>query len=196
MQLRVIPAAFLFLGSYLPLALILLVQDIEKENWGRPICLLNGSTNCDFSILENPTFAIASVAITLASLIASLVSINSVRLKHKIHIQEAKSIPNDLISYAFPYVVSFMGISYNEPQKVAGFAVFLITLFVITLRAGQIFMNPILIILGWKIYEIKMAIGQDGSIRISKALSRERIYPGIHRAEEVQEIFLVGKNDK
>lgn len=33
MQVRLIPAALLFLGSYFPLSVILLLQDIADKSW-------------------------------------------------------------------------------------------------------------------------------------------------------------------
>ncbi|MBF4349385.1 hypothetical protein EAY19_25410, partial [Vibrio anguillarum] len=46
-----------------------------------------------------------------------------------------------------------MGISYDTPEKLLGFAVFLLWMFAITYKSGQIIMNPLLLMFGWKIYE-------------------------------------------
>lgn len=192
MEFRIWSAVLLFLGSYLPLAVILLVQDIDEQYWGASVCGWNKNLNCQFQVLENPLLAIGGVVATFLALLLAIRTLRAVRLKHRTHVQEVKSIPNDLINYVFPYVVSFMGLSYGDPQKLAGFLVFLCGLFVITFRSGQILMNPMLMVLGWKLYEVKMAVGQQGAIRIVRVLKKGKLLPGIQLAEEVQDVYLMG----
>lgn len=192
MQFRLWSGAVLFLGSYLPLALILLVQDVPQEHWEKAACGWRRNYDCTFGVFEHPWIAIGSVVVTLAALLLAIVSIKSVRLKHNVKVLEVKSIPNDLIGYLFPYVISFMGMSYGEPKQLAGFLVFWMVLFVITYRSGQILMNPLLVVIGWRLYDVKMSVGQKGEIRNAKVLKRGRLLPGPQRAEEVQDVFLMG----
>lgn len=192
MQFRIWSAIALFLGSYFPLAVILLVQDISSEHWAASLCGFNVYFNCQFQIFDHPWLSIGSVVVTSASLILAIVTLNAVRLKHRVYVQEVKSIPNDLINYVFPYVVSFMGLSYGEPQKLAGFLVFWVGLFVITFRSGQILMNPLLMVLGWKLYEVKMVLGQEGAIRMVRVLKKGKLAPSIQYAEEIQDVYLMG----
>lgn len=107
------------------------------------------------------------------------------------HVQEVKAIPNDLINYVLPYVVSFMGLSYADPQKLGGFLVFWVVLFLITYRSGQILMNPLLIVLGWKLYEVKVGLGQSGAIRMARVLKKGPLVPSIQMAEEIQDVYLM-----
>ena len=129
---------------------------------------------------------------TLSALLLMVRVLRSVRLTHRVHVLETKAIPNDLINYVLPYVVSFMGLSYAEPQKLGGFLVFWVGLFVITYRSGQILMNPLLIVLGWKLYEVKVALGQAGAIRMVRVLKRGPLVPSIQMAEEIQDVYLMG----
>ncbi|OEZ02462.1 MULTISPECIES: hypothetical protein [Stenotrophomonas] len=193
MQLQFWSALFIFLGSYVPLALILMVQDISAKHWGADLCGWKGQWDCQFQIFSHPWLAWASVVVTLVALALTTVALRSVRLVHRVHVQEAKAIPNDLINYVLPYVVSFMGLSYGDPQKLGGFLVFWVGLFFITYRSGQILMNPLLIVLGWKLYEAKVAPGQAGAIRMVRVLKRGALVPGIQVAEEVQDVYLMGE---
>ena len=52
-------------------------------------------------------------------------------------------------------MVSFMSLDYEQGPKLVGFAAFLLWIFWITHKSGQIAMNPVLAVLGWKLYEIK-----------------------------------------
>jgi hypothetical protein len=191
MQFRLISAMVLFIGSYFPLALILLVQDIPKKYLDAPICGL-GSSGCAFQIFGHPIPALISVLGTGVALLVTHWGLGRVKLRFDVRVIEAKTIPNDLINYVFPYVVSFMGLSFDDSGKMWGFVVFLVVLFAITYRSGQIVMNPLLIIFGWKIYEVKMEIGQNKEERITRVLKRGKLLPGKQRAEEVQDFYFMG----
>ncbi|WP_223250896.1 hypothetical protein [Rhodanobacter denitrificans] len=182
----------LFIGSYFPLAVIMLVQDIPKKYLGAPFCGMASRSNCTFQIFEHPCLALGSVLLTGVSLLFTHWSLQRIKLRFDVEVIETKSIPNDLINYVFPYIVSFMGLSYGDSGKTMGFVVFLIVLFVITYRSGQIVMNPLLIIFGWRIYEAKMVIGQNKEVRITRVLKQGKLLPGKQRAEEVQDFYFTG----
>lgn len=192
MQFRLDSAILLFLGSYLPLALILLVQDVPKALWGAPLCTFDGSSLCTYQLLEHPWLSLGAVVATLFCVVRTMQVIKSVTPAFAVQVHEVRPVPNDLINYVFPYVVSFMGLSYSEPQKLAGFAVFLIALFVITYKSGQILMNPLLIVLGWQLYEVKMTLGQAKVSRVARVLKRGKLLPGPQRAEKIQDVYLMG----
>src|SRR5258706_13706927 len=160
MQLRVLPAVLLFLGSYFPLSLILILQDVGKDSWELPICRsLRFYSDCFLPHLGNPTRYLTLFAITLVSLLFFLWLLRHLKGQHDITIDEAKTIPNDLINYVFPYVVSFMGLDLGSDGKFYGFLLFLLWMFLITYRSGQILMNPLLLVIGWQLYEVQGSIG-------------------------------------
>ncbi|QWF11182.1 hypothetical protein KME70_14600 [Ralstonia solanacearum] len=177
MQIKLIPAVALFLGSYFPLALILAVQDIPSKEWERPLCNpLRTLGTCGLPQLDHPLTIAAFFVITLLSLLFFLWLLRFLDGPGEMLIKESKSIPNDLINYAFPYIVSFMGVELGSPGKVIGFGLFMVWLFVITYRSGQILMNPLLLATGWQLFEIQADI--EGKHRTLRALSRENVVPG------------------
>ncbi len=184
-----LPSAFLiFLGSYLPLAIILGVQDIPKEWWEQPLCLTIELGNCVFNPFKNGIQTLSFIGITLVATILSQLSLQKISFPYTIDVISAKSIPNDIINYVFPYVVSFMGISYSEPEKLLGFAVFLLWMFAITYKSGQIIMNPLLLMFGWKLYEANIVINnQSRDVRI---LKMGKITPGQQKAQTIQDFYL------
>jgi hypothetical protein len=192
MQFRLMSAMILFVGSYLPLALILLVQDVQKKFLDAPFCGWTSRSSCTFQILGHPGYAWSCVFVTGLALLITQWGLRRVKLRFEVKVVEAKSIPNDLINYVFPYVVSFMGLGYEDSGKMMGFAVFLAVLFVITYRSGQIVMNPFLFVFGWKIYEAKVEVGQNNEVRITRVLKRGRLLPGKQRAEAVQDFYFMG----
>ncbi|HBZ1360891.1 TPA: hypothetical protein MJE59_16030 [Klebsiella pneumoniae] len=82
-----------------------------------------------------------------------------------------------------------MGISYDEPQKLIGFLVFLLWMFAITYKSGQILMNPLLIIMGWRLYEATIVISNvEKDVRI---LAYGELKVGNVTAQTIQDFYIV-----
>ncbi|MBV6687059.1 hypothetical protein KV692_04000 [Xanthomonas euvesicatoria pv. physalidis] len=192
MEFRLLSAFLLFMGSYLPLALILLVQDIPAKIWVMPVCKPWRGDACSFSFFDHPYLAIGGFIVTAFCLAWTMHTLKAVPRRFPVRIEEVKSIPNDLINYVFPYIVSFMGLAYGDPSKIAGFSVFLFVLFLITYRSGQIFLNPMLIVLGWRFYEVKMKLVQSNEVIVARVLKKGLLSIGEERAEAVQDVYIMG----
>jgi hypothetical protein len=191
MQFQLIPGLLIFLGSYLPLAIILALQDIPAKWWAQPLCtpaaLREGS--CQFIPFANPTLSLTFVAITLLATLLAQSSLQIIRFPFIVRVRRLKATPNEIISYTFPYVVSFMGISYNDPQKLLGFGVFLLWMFIILLKSGQILMNPLLLIFGWKLYEATIVINNvEREVRVMK---HGTLHIGTYAAQTVQDFYIL-----
>ncbi|MBM7131002.1 hypothetical protein [Dyella mobilis] len=192
MQFRLISAMVLFVGSYFPLALILLAQDVQKKFLDASFCRWSSYSSCSFQIFDHPVSAWSCVLVSGVALFITQWGLRLVEPHIEVTVIEAKSIPNDLINYVFPYVVAFMGLSYEDSGKMMGFVVFLVVLFVITYQSGQVVMNPFLFVFGWKIYEAKIEVGQKNETRITRVLKRGELFPGKQRAEKVQDFYFMG----
>lgn len=182
MQFRFVPAFLVFLGSYFPLAVILALQDIKQESWELGFCW--NFNNCVLPSSNHPYFSLLSILVTLACFLLTIKVLHSLRYKYSFTVLTSKPISSELISYSFPYIVAFMGVDYSSVGKVAGLIVFLILLFFITYRSGNIIMNPILIILGWNLYEVKVKINNRN--RVVKLLCKTDPVPGEYFYEEIQ----------
>lgn len=191
MQFKLLPALLVFLGSYFPLSLILALQDIAQSTWDAGVC-----TNwrfCTIPILNHPWLSLSAMVVTGLCLALTFLILRELRFKYPVKITEAKPIPSELISYSFPYIVSFMGVDYGSLGKVAGLTAFLIWLFLITFKAGQVIMNPILLIFGWSLYEAKVIV--NGHARIAKILSKSKLPPGDYHCEDVQGNYITKGGD-
>lgn len=172
MQIYVLPALALFMGSYFPLAVILFFQDIEKKYFKMEFCSsLNFWNECIFPSLSNPWLSIGFLGVTAIGAIFFFIVVNGIEASNELIVIESKPIPNDLINYVFPYVVSFMGLDYSETGKVIGFFIFLAWMFLISYMSGQILMNPLLLAAKWKLYEVEANV--MGKIKTLRALSKE-----------------------
>lgn len=173
MNLRVFPALFIFVGSYLPLSLIFLIQDINDESWKSDFCLL-GLNACTFPKLKNPIAAFGFTSMCILSCIFLIFYfLRKMHASDEVYVKASKPIPNDLINYVFPYVVSFMGLDLSDGRKIAGFLIFFVWMFLITYRSGQILMNPVILLSRWKLYEA--TVTHDGADRHIRMLSTSNI---------------------
>jgi hypothetical protein len=173
MKVKLLPAAFLFLGSYFPLSVILLLQDIAEASWKKSICW--SLQNCELPALMNSGRSLTLFILCSASLMVFLWLLRNLPSDHEVTVKDAKTVPNDLINYVFPYVVSFMGLDLGSDGKFYGFVVFLAWMFLITYRSGQILMNPLLLAMGWQLYELNIVTTKHDRTRM--ALSKSAVYP-------------------
>jgi len=96
------------------------------------------------------------------------------------------------MNYVVPYVVSFISLDYQETSKFVGFLIFLGWLFWITYESGQIILNPILTVFGWKLYEIKYTFIGSRNILTGRSLASTEISPNTtyHHAQ-VQDVLII-----
>ena len=191
MQLRLYAAGMLFLGSYLPLSVILLVQNFRYDLWGTEICAKWRPFNCIMP-LRQPILSLSFVAICLACIVFTLVVLRAINVRQQVVVSEVKHVPTDLMNYVLPYVVSFMGIDYNDIGKFAGFIVFLVWIFIITYKSERAIMNPVLTVFGWKLFEIKHSSPAGQVVSTSMALSRIELNAGdSYRVNAVQDVLII-----
>ena len=193
MQLRFFTALVIFLGSYLPLSLILLVQDYKYEMLSSPVCWHSfaGGSQCVLP-LRNPSYSLGIFVTCLTCFAITLLVLWLIKAKRSINIVDAKYIPTDQINYALPYVVAFVTIEYHETGKFLGFLIFLVWMFWITYKSGQVILNPLLIAFGWRLYEISYTSPGDDAKQNGKALADSIIAPGDRlRYTNVQDVVVV-----
>ncbi|MDQ3080778.1 MAG: hypothetical protein M3R07_01025 [Gemmatimonadota bacterium] len=193
MQLRKTSAFALYVGSYLPLSLVLLAQDIPAVSLTLPFCRPVDITraNCDVPLMH-PWWSLGMVAVCALCLGITLLTLKVVGTPRRIKVTEVKHVPADLINYVIPYIVSFMGLDYGSPTKLLGFAVFFLWVFWITYRSGQIAMNPVLIVFGWRLFELKYSYLQSRDAWVGRALCRAKAPPnGVYYQGSLQDVMVL-----
>lgn len=190
-QFRFIASLIIFLGSYFPLSLILLAQDYRYELSTAPLCWPIDGEGCTFP-LKNGTLPLVLFGICLTCLLLSIVALATVRPKVPIDIREAKYIPSEFMAYTLPYVVSFMSLEYQDTGKLFGLLIFLGWMFVITHRSRQLVLNPLLIVFGWRLYEITYCYPGNHQARTGWALSKDSVEPNTRTdVATVQDIMII-----
>lgn len=190
MQFRLLTAIMVFLGSYLPLAVILFSQNVDYGAWRRDFCWPLESGGCSLPITE-AWYSLTLLVVTLVCFGMTILSLALVRPKQDVTVREAEYVPTDLMNYTLPYIVSFMGINYNETSKFVGFCVFLAWMFWITHRSGQILLNPVLIALGWRLYNVTYNFPGSSEQYKGRALVKGYLDPGRYKQWPVQDIQII-----
>lgn len=190
MEFRIGTAAIVFLGSYFPLSLILLAQNFQFQMLKQPFCWPVSYGQCEIP-LGAPIFSIAMVTLTLFCLIITVLSLKMIRPNQDIEVINSKYIPADLMNYTLPYIVSFMSIDYYDTGKFVGFVVFLLWIFWISHRSGQIILNPVLIALSWRMYEVEYKFPGGQEKHIGNALAHGHLTTGSYKQSMVQSIQII-----
>lgn len=140
MKPRLLTAVLLFISAYSPLFLILAIKDFdfEKSYWFKhsvPICIL--------------------LLISIISLILLFISIKSIdRGSMSVKIISVKSRSIDLINYTIPYIVSFFGFDLSKTSDTISLIIFLTLMLLMTIKSKSVFMNPILLLAGYNLYDV------------------------------------------
>ncbi|APX70399.1 hypothetical protein BKD03_14495 [Brucella sp. 09RB8471] len=195
MQLRLWAAIVIFAGSYFPLSLILLAQDFEYKYLTHDFCVevFNAPTQCALPFY-NPKISLSIFIFCALSLLVTLLIFRLAKSKRKITIIKTKYVPTELMNYTLPYIVSFMGVGYSERSKFVGMVVFLIWLFWITYKSGQLIMNPILIVLNWRLYDVTFKHDGESSEHDCLVLADGELNAGDKvRFGNIQEVMVVRK---
>lgn len=192
MQFRTIPAFIVFLGSYLPLSLIILAQNFQYSKLDDSLCIPAYSANCNVP-LDSPIITISFAVVCLLCMLSTLLILKMVKPNKNIEITNFEYVPTDLMNYTLPYVVSFMNIDFSDAGNLVGFSVFLSWMFLITQRSGQILLNPVLIVFGWRHYFVEYKYSGSDDKQSGGCLTKSELQVGSAKKESVQSILLVSQ---
>ena len=133
----------LFLSSYIPLWLAMALK-----------------TSNITIVLREVSVPILSVVFFFVVLLSGLILLEAFSLRKQKDpkfqdIESYKSRHDLLTSYLIAYIFPFVGLDYSQPESWLIFGIFFITLAAIQIRSTQLHVNPVLAVLGYRIYEIE-----------------------------------------
>lgn len=197
MNLRWYASLVIFFGSYLPLSIILLAQDFQFELLGKPLCIPSHDADARCEIpLRNPYFSISIFAVCLFSFLFSLIALSQVKQKRSAKVVDAKYTPAELMSYTLPYVVSFMSLDYQETGKFLGIIIFLMWMFLIIHRSGQMILNPLLVVFGWRLFDVTYQQPGSTKVTLGRAICRSDLnYDDQIKYDTIQSVLVVTKRE-
>jgi hypothetical protein len=146
----------LFISAYSPLFLILAVKDFDFY--------------CSYSF-NHPIGISLLLGLSVLSVILLFVTINSIkRGSMPVTVKAVKNRSVDLINYTIPYIVSFFGFDLAKVEDIIALSIFLLLLLLLTIKSKSVFMNPILLLAGYNLYDLEYEYDgkRDSKIVISK----------------------------
>ncbi len=176
----------------MPLSVILFFQDINYKLIDFDNIFVN-----PINYSKNPVLSLSFFLLTSLCFIISIISLKLIKSNRAMIIKSSKYTPAEVINYILPYIVSFMSIEYDEPGKIIGLVIFIIWMFIITHRSGQILFNPALTALGWRLYEVTYTYHGSEQEHQGLALSKIYISPRkVYQYNSVQDILIVIREKK
>jgi|SRR5690625_77434 len=156
MKPKLLTAILLFISAYSPLFLILAVKDFDFYE------------SCRFA---HPIGVGILLGLSVLSVILLFITVK--RIKRGSMIVTVKAVRNrsiDLINYTIPYIVSFFGFNLSKIEDVLALTIFLSLLLLMTLKSKSVFMNPILLIAGYNLYDLDYEY--DGKVHSTIVISK------------------------
>ena len=168
MRPRLGTALVLFLSSYSPLMWIMCLQDV---NFGVPF-----SYDLKTWEFNNLYFSIFLFILSIFVLAATFFILHKLEGGNKIRIESVRCKSMDIINYTVPYFISFIGFDLGFVNDILSLLIFMALLFTMYYMSGALFLNPVLLIMGYKYYEIEYSFDdkREEAILISKVLPRTK----------------------
>jgi hypothetical protein len=162
MKPKILTAILLFISAYAPLFIILAVKDFD----------FNCTNKFKHSI---PIYILLSL--TLISVLLLFYSIKSIQKGNMpVKVKTVKSRSIDLINYTIPYIVSFFGFDLSKTEDVFSLTIFLLLMLLMTIKSKSVFMNPILLLAGYNLYDLEYEF--DGKANSTIVISNHDIRAG------------------
>lgn len=142
----------LFLSSYFPLAMIFFVLFVQK----------------------NRSSALAVLVVGVLGLVGMLVYLWTATTlsPFPVKVQHLQRRDSEAMSYVVSYLVPFLSIPFSGWQQGVALSIFFLMLSILYINSGMIHINPMLNLLGYKIYEIEDAEGGTHAVVSRRRISR------------------------
>ena len=147
MKPKLVTAILLFISAYSPLFLILAVKDFDfdKLQWFKHPYTV-------FFLLAISTLSIALLFMTIKTLDKGNMAVKVVSIKDR---------SSDLINYTIPYILSFFGFDLSKWGDVISLGIFLLIMMLLTIKSKAVFLNPILAMCGYGLYDLEYSFNGD-----------------------------------
>lgn len=127
----------MFASSYSPLSLIVAVQDFDWSEFQ----------------FHNPVQVVGLLVFAAISTWFCFQVMANLGDGVRITIKRVNDRSNELVNYTIPYVVSFLGLKLDDLGSLLGFMIFMGIMFVLTVRTRSLFVNPVLAMKGYVLYD-------------------------------------------
>lgn len=143
MQLHFLSALAIFISGYAPLGLILLVKDLNEVTFQ----------------WEHPTNVLILFLIFVTSAIFALSAARNIKQGVPVRIARVSNKSADMFTYTIPYMMSFYKFDLGDWKLLVCLFIFLAMMFVLSYRTQNVFVNPVLALAGYGLYDCQFKDG-------------------------------------
>ncbi|WP_299974606.1 hypothetical protein [uncultured Pseudoteredinibacter sp.] len=170
--------ALIFLSSYYPLFLILLIRDVDHKVEGISV----GCVSLELSISG------WALSLFLLSSLSSLIVGTMVRklLMHQeggtsVKVKKVNQIRGDMLNYTLPFLIGLFAFDYEDYQSIASLLIFLVFIFSFVRKEQISLLNPMFLLMGVRLYDVeykevgRAAIGNGTVLCLGKVVESNEI---------------------
>jgi len=159
MKTRLFASITIFVSSYSPLAVILLIKDFNLANrW-----------------FDHPRTCLVVLIVAIGSLVVLLVVLKLLMNGgFPVTVKRISNRSNELVNYTIPYMISFFAFNLGSWQDLASFGWFMALMCFLTIRTQSLFINPVLALMRFGLYNVEYdenGVGKEGIFLSRRELS-------------------------
>lgn len=144
MKLRLIASLLMFISSYFPLALIFIIKDLDASTF----------------VPSHPIIAAVVGEVALLACLIVLIAARTIKSGLPVKIVKVINKSADMFTYTIPYMISFFNFNLGDWKTLACLGVFMALMFALSHRTQSVFINPVLALAGYGLYDCQF---RDGS---------------------------------
>jgi hypothetical protein len=140
MDTRLFTSIVIFVSSYSPLAIILLIKDFNTAtHW-----------------FDHPRTCVIALIVAVVSVLVLIIVVAMLRGGgFPVTVRRISNRSNELVNYTIPYMISFFAFNLGSWQDLASFGWFMALMCFLTIRTQSLFINPILAFMGFGLYDVE-----------------------------------------
>lgn len=139
MKLRFLSSLLIFLSAYSPLSIIFLIQDYDFAS----------------NKLTHPKIVWSIFGVAVISCIIVWAAVRYLKVSSPpVTVKAVSNRSGELVNYSIPYMISFFVMDLDNMKLLLSFGFFMLIMYWMTLKTHNIFINPILAVLGYNIYDV------------------------------------------
>jgi hypothetical protein len=143
LKLKFIAALLIFVSSYFPLAVIFIIKDLDDQSF-------------------RPTHPITAAVIAVVFAAACLIVLRAARAIQgglPLRIAKVANKSSDMFTYTIPYMISFYNFNLGDWKTLLSLFVFMALMFALSYRTQNVFINPVLALAGYGLYDCQFKDG-------------------------------------
>ncbi len=129
----------IFISAYSPLSIIFLIQDFDWKT----------------KAVAHPEILYPILGVSFISIILIWLSVKYIKVSTPPVKIISVSNTGKLINYSIPYMMLFFVMDLSKTKLLLSFGFFMFVMYILTLKTHNIFINPILAVIGYNIYDVK-----------------------------------------